>query len=53
MKRLPFVSKAKIMRRYSSITYLAMGLGLLAAIIGQSAAPNRRQNRPRDRLAFR
>ena len=51
------VTKAKITRRYSRIAYLALGLGLLAAAIGQSAAPHRRPHRrahrPRDLSASR
>ncbi len=39
MKRLFYVSKAIIARRSSSFIYLALGLGLLAATIAQSAAP--------------
>ena len=35
------LTKLKFMRRYSNIAYLALALGLLAAAIGQSAAPKR------------
>jgi hypothetical protein len=39
MKSLLYPMSGKSTRRYSSILYLAMGIGLLAAAVGQSAAP--------------
>ena len=45
------LTKLKFMRRYSNIAYLALALGLLAAAIGQSAAPKTPAEPPRDRSA--
>ena len=46
MNCLLYAMKAEFTRRYSNIVYVAVGIGLLAGTLGQSAAPKRSAEPP-------